>query len=263
MLQNAKALEHYDLIARDGSIGNITDLYFDDQSWSVRYFVVDTGKWLPGRKVLLSPAAVIALDGAARAILVELTQDQVRNSPGIDMAEPVSRQQEKALHEHYGWPPYWGAGVPGLGGYPTPLSVGAIAPVAPPRTTEPLTTPASRRASEHDQGDPHLRSTREARGYGIAAADGKIGHLEDFLIHGQSWRIHYIVVDTRNWLPGRKVVVATAWISRLSWNEQAVFVDLTRNAIKQGPEYDHTRELSREYVDRLHEYYQKPHDGAW
>lgn len=260
MLRTTKSLERHEIVARDGNIGHVADFYFDDQAWTIRYLVVDTGKWLTGRQVLLSPSVVTRHDHDQRQIHVDLTQDQVRHSPGAETDRPVSRQHEVALQAYYGWPAYWGTGAFGAGAYPAPLGAGIITPVEAPDPVGPLAGAAER---EEPSGDPHLRSTHEARGYSIAASDGRIGHLEDFLIHLGSWKIRYCVVDTRNWLPGREVLLATSWITRVSWTEQSVHVDLTREAIKAGPELDRSKPLTREYVDRLHEHYRRPYDDAW
>src|SRR5436305_1256813 len=77
-------------------------------------------------------------------------------------------------------------------------------------------------------GDPHLRSTREVTGYRISAADGDLGHVDDLLMDDESWAIRYLVVDTRNWWPGKKVLLPPPWIQRVSWIDQEVEVNLTR-----------------------------------
>src|SRR5688572_14268005 len=105
MLHSAKQIEGYAIRARDGDIGTVRDFYFDDEHWHVRYFVVDTRAWLTGRKVLISPESARGQIWADRVIPVSLTQEQVRASPSIDIAKPVSRQHEMELRHHYGWPP--------------------------------------------------------------------------------------------------------------------------------------------------------------
>src|SRR6266508_5022629 len=89
--------------ATDGDIGSVQDLYFDDHSWTVRYLVVDTGTWLPGRQVLISPFAFRAISGASR-LQTTLTKDQIENSPSIDTDRPVNRQREIEDSRYYGYP---------------------------------------------------------------------------------------------------------------------------------------------------------------
>ncbi len=109
-----------------------------------------------------------------------------------------------------------------------------------------------------ERGDPHLRSTKEVEGYYIRATDGEIGHVEDFVVDDEEWAIRYVVVDTRNWLPGRKVLVSPRWISHLSWPQKEVYVDLTRDETKSAPEWDPDAPLDRQYEMRLHEHYGRP-----
>jgi uncharacterized protein YrrD len=261
MLCTTKSLEGYALHARDGDIGHVKDVYFDDQHWHVRYFVVDTGRWL-ARQVLISPEAVSGPLKAMRVIPVNLTQEQVRRSPGIDTAKPVSRQHEADLRHHYGWPPYWGVVLPEA----------ALAPVAPLDWFEPQSgaghpsseTRGAGTTAHHDAGDdPHLRSASEVIGYHLQAIDGAIGHVADLLVDFDSWQIRYLVIDTRNWWPGKKVILAPSWIRDVSWPESKVLVDLTRATIKGSPPYDPERAVTAGYASELHDYYGRPRYPDW
>src|ERR1017187_9119041 len=98
MLQNITQLIGHKLAASDGEIGHVKDFYFDDQSWAVRYLVADTGSWMPGRLVLISPHALGAFYQGGRVLLVNLTRQQIENSPLIESHKPVSRQYEEAYH---------------------------------------------------------------------------------------------------------------------------------------------------------------------
>ena len=232
MLHSSGELQHYAVLATDGEIGTADDLYFDDQRWTVRYLVINTGDWLSGQRVLLSPLAVVAASREERDLRVALTRAQVEGSPPIDTHRPVSRQHERELAGYYGWPLYWGgAGMWGAYAYPQQLLAGQAALEAEAR--------AHRRDVDGDgeRDDPHLRSAREVIGYGIRALDGELGHVEDVLVDDEDWAIRYLVVDTRDWLPGRKVLVTPQWITAVSWEARAVAVDLTRDTIERGPAF--------------------------
>ena len=97
MLQSTKHILGYHIEAKDGSIGKVHDFFFDDRQWMIRYAVVDTARWLPGRKVLLSPEACYEADGAAQVMRVDLTRDQIKGSPDISADRPVSIQEEEKL----------------------------------------------------------------------------------------------------------------------------------------------------------------------
>ena len=267
MLHSAKSLEKTEIRGTDDIIGRIDDVLFDDRFWHVRYFVVDTGVWLSGRRVLISPLAIRAESSTDLSRLVaQLTQEQVRRSPSFDDKAPPTREQEATLHAHYQWPPYWAGAVPLSGDVlPDPVASPATANAGAADENRGEAPAAERRDAPTDAvdrlaNDPHLRSAREVRGHRIAATDGEIGHVEDFLVDARTWQIRYLVVDTRNWWPGRKVVIAPMWLNRVSWTEKKVFVDLTRDAIKASPEYNEARTFTRDYADQLHRHYHRePH----
>jgi sporulation protein YlmC with PRC-barrel domain len=247
MLRSCNQLLGYAIHASDGEIGSLHDLYFDDQSTAIRYLVVDTGNWLPGRRVLLAPAAIGGVDADREEIITGLTRQQVEDSPGTEADQPVSRQHEMALHTHYGWEPYW-AMAP-LAGTLAPYWGAPIRP-APSGSEQRVAEEMTARARE--QADPHLRSASEVEGYHVAATDGEIGHVEDLLIDDRDWTVNLIGIDTRNWLPGRKVVISPGWLRGIDWPNRQIEVDLTRDQIKESPEYDPSRAIDERYLEQLH-----------
>jgi PRC-barrel domain len=178
MLRSMKDLNGFTIGATDGDIGQVETWYFDDASFTVRHLVVDTSRWLVGRKVLISPRVLRDIDWEAR-----------------------------------------------------------------------------------EGGDPHLRSSAIVIGYHIAATDGEIGHVEDFLVDEATWAIRYMVVDTRNWWSGTKVLVSPGWVARVDWDASKVEVNMTREQIKNSPEYDPSGPVQRDYEARLHDHYGRP--GYW
>ena len=247
MRRSLNDLIGYTIRANDGDIGTVSEFYFDDNGWTIRYLVVDTGGWLSGRKVLISPIALAKPDWESRTFPVKLTKEQVLNSPSIDTDKPVSRQHETELHGYYGWPIYWGSG-PVFGGV-------QASPLMMMETVKEDEAPP-----EEPESDTHLRSTSQVTGNHIEATDGEIGHVEDFIVDEETWAIRYLLVDTRNWLPGRRVLVSPRWIKRVSWAESRVFVDLTRDAIKNSPEFDPRKPVTFDYEGKLHDYYGWPMD---
>lgn len=233
MLRNARDFRNYTLRAEDGPIGTVQEFYFDDLYWTVRYMVVDTGGWLHRRQVLISPEALGTPEWDEQVLPLRLTREQVKHSPDIDYAKPVSRQHESELRAHYGWPAYWGSMY-------EPLP--AAAPPAP----------------EEPPPDSHLRSTTEILGDRLEATDGEIGHVADVLIEDESWTIHYLVIDTRNWWPGRKVVISPWWVTSIDWAQSKIRVEMTRALIKDSPAYDPLRSPDFHYADKLHDHYGKP-----
>jgi uncharacterized protein YrrD len=241
MLRSAKELFGYKLIANDGKIGSVRDLIFDERSSTIRYIVADTGGWLTGRRVLLSPASFGTPDWREQAIPVSLTKEQIEGSPEIDEDQTVSRQNEVELGRYYGWPAYWAA-APEAGGY-----IAAPLPESLPGEAQGQSKPES-----------HLRSMREVMGYHIQAVDGEIGHVDDFVFQDETWINRYMVVDTRNWLPGRKVLVSPLWIQEIDWQDRKVHVNMMQESIRQAPEFDATEPVNRDYEVRLFDYYGRP-----
>ena len=217
------------IVARDGRIGSVEDAYFDEREWAVRYLVVDTGNWLPGRQVLISPRQVPP-QPKQDGIRVDLTREQVEHAPGIEEHQPVSRILEEAHARYYGYPYYW-AGPYLWGPAPMPLAAGAVWAERPPDTqTQELRAMAEQRAR-----DSHLRSGAEVVGYAIHAQDGELGHVEDFVVDEHTWAISGMVVDTRNWLPGGKVMVPPSTIADIDWDRREVSVRMSREALRSAP----------------------------
>jgi uncharacterized protein YrrD len=244
MLRSMKALLDYNLLATDGKIGAVDDFLFDDESWTVRYLVANSGGWLKGRLVLLSTAALNQPDWQSHLFPVDLTRQQIEDSPSILSDAPVARQKELELARHYNWPVYWA--IDGFGGF-------GAAPILSP--IEP--TPALAQ-DMHEEGNPHLRSVREVRGYRVHAKDADAGHIDDLIVDDDDWVIRYAVVDTRNWLPGRKVLIGCDWIEEVSWTDARVVVGHSREEIRNCPEYDPSAPVNREYEEVLHDYYGRP-----
>jgi len=244
MLRSLKDLERYSVRATDGNIGTVSNFLVDDERWAVRYLVVDTE---PGRQVLISPISFREVDWGTHHFDVALTMDKVKKSPDVDVSKPVSRQHELAYSRYYAYPYYWGSmGAWGMGAYPGTLAASAWR-VPPPDL------------AERSPGDVHLRSVNEIRGYHIQGTDEKVGHVDDFIVDDETWEIRYLVVDTRNWWPGKKVLLAPGWASRVSWLERMIHVDVSRQFIKSCPEWDTTPAgINRQYERGLYDYYTRP-----
>jgi len=242
MLIRSSLLKGFAIQATDGGLGTVDQLYFDDESWAVRYLTVATGGWLEGRQVLVSPISVTRLHPQARRLDVALTRRQVRESPEISTHMPVSRQHEADYSSYYGYPSYWdGPELWGPSYFPSELTPQPSSSTAAP----PDSTPQ----------DSHLRCTGSVSGYSLAATDGAIGHVQDFLIDSEVWAIRYIEIATRNWWPGKKVLLSPAWILGVSWAHSNVTIGLARHTIQAAPAYLEAEPVTRAYEDLLHQHY--------
>lgn len=245
MLTNSKTLTKYRLNGLDGEVGSIEEFFFDDKFWTVRYLVANAGSWFNRKQVLISPYFLVLVDHKLEFINVNLTRDEIKNSPPVESDKPVSRQFEDVYYDYYGAPAYYGG----------PFVWGPLSSITHDRDAW-----KTMKAGEKSW-DSNLRSSKDVKGHNIHASDGDIGHVDDFIIDDESWSIRYMVIDTKNWLPGKKVLISPQWIDRISWEESKVFVDLTREAIRNAPEYDGDMIITREYERKLYDYYKR--QGYW
>jgi uncharacterized protein YrrD len=260
-----KDLEGYTIGAVDGVIGHVKDFYFDDESWVIRYLVVQTGQWLLHRRVLISPIAINQPNWSEQSFPTAITQEQVKNSPSIDTDKPVSRQHEKEYLGYYEYPHYWvGGSLWGWGANPEMmLGAGRIE----------RTAAESSRADEEKLGvdadansaglphDAHLRSGNEISSYSVHAEDGDIGHVQGILVDEKSWAIRYLIVNTSNWWLGHQVLIAPQWIVGVSWGDRKVSVSLSRDAVKGSPPYAPGSRMGRDEEARIYDHYRRP--GYW
>lgn len=239
MLSKVKDLKGFKLKSLDGEIGEVNEFYFDDHYWILRYLVADTGNWLTGRQVLIAPYALIGIDKINKNVSIDLSKNQIEHSPILSFQTPVSKQFEEQYYNYYGWPVYWGGAS--AWGYAEFLSRDSEAWVKENQIKK--------------SWDPHLRSTNAVTGYHLHAIDGEIGHVEDFIIDDDTWEIRYLIVSTQNWWPGKLVLIDPKWISRVSWAESMVYINLTRQAIQISPAYTALSLLTRDYESLLYKHY--------
>jgi len=176
MLRTVKAMKGFSIGAKDGDIGETVDFIFDDKAWTIRYVVVDTGKWLSGRRVLISPIVVGPADWENKRIPVLLNQEQVKNSPDISLNEELSQQDEIKYYDHFGWPYYWmGDDIWGPASVPTELALEGI---------------ERQKVLTESINQSHLRSAQEVIDYSIkstgTATSAGSATLSPMIRNGQS-----------------------------------------------------------------------------
>lgn len=241
MLIPVKTLKGYKLDSIDGEIGKAKEVYFDDLHWGARYLVADTGNWLTGVQVLISPYALGSVDKLKERITVNLTKNQIEKSPSLSSNKPVSRQFEAEYYGYYGWPTYWN------GSYMWGYYPGIV------RDRKDWIPESHQKQTM----DSHLRSTSAVSGYHVQAKDGEVGHVVDFIIDDEVWAIRYLIIDTTNWFGGKKVLISPKWIDHISWNDSKVFINLSIEEIKESPDYSEEVLLTRDYEAQLHNFYKQ------
>lgn len=238
MLRTLNHLVGHRISAKDGDIGHADDFLFDDQEWTIRYLVVDTGNWLPGRKVLLTPDSFSTPEWGAKTISTNLTKQQIESSPPLTESEPVSRELKNRIAEETPWTPYLSMSMAG----------GAVQ----------LAVPKEEARTAEDATANTLRSVSEVMGYEVSASDGEVGVVVDFIGEETDWKVRYFVVDTGSWLPGRKVLLSPSWISEIQWADRKVTTDLNQEVIEASPTFDPYAPVNREYELRLFDFYGRP-----
>lgn len=230
------------MAAKDGEIGKCKDALFDDDKWTVRYLDIDTGNWLPGRRVLISPISLKEPHWQSKTIPTQLTVEDIENSPSLDSDAPVSKRWESVYYSYFNWPHY--ASGPYLWGYGTY-----------PRE---LFKAKYRKETEQSIRDTHLRSCQEVIGYRIHAKDREFGAVEDFIVDTESWTIRYLVIDTVHWIPSKSTLVSPEWVLGVSWTDNTIDVNVTEEQIKEAPRYDETEAVNKQTETRLYDYYGRP-----
>lgn len=247
LLRSLKDLEGYTVSATNGDVGKVKNFLLDDEHWTVRYLVVDTKSFMDGRDLLITPISFGQTEWSTSRFNVNLTMEKIQHCPSADTDKPVSRQHEEDYARYYGYPTYWGnSGLWGMGAYPSLLN-----------GIEPETTVT--KDLERAFYDMHLRSAQEVRGYHVEGTDQAIGHIEDFIVDDETWEIRYLVIDTSNWwFGGKKVLVAPHWASQISWEEKKVYVEMSRESVKNSPEWNPSEPINRDYETHLYDYFRRP-----
>lgn len=210
MLRSLEDVIDASVMATDGEIGKVRNFLFDDQSWAIRYLVVNVRSWLSRKDVVISVSAIDQPDWNAQAFRTQLTKEQVRQSPDVDSTKPVSRQQEIAMREAFGWPAYW----------------------ENPNVEFPSAqAPAGRKFPVKSPDDPHLRSAENVKGYQVWAKDGEMGLLENFIVDEASWHIGYLDLKAGDWLHRRSVLVPTRWVESIDWASHRVNLQPVREQL--------------------------------
>jgi sporulation protein YlmC with PRC-barrel domain len=234
MLARISKLRHYSIRATDGHIGEVVNVFFDDDTWTVRYFVIGTGDWLRRRRVLISPIAVKSVDDRARAVTMELTRKQIAESPRVETDMPLSRQMELKYRDYFSWPLYWtdtylrayGAGI---GGRRPRIVVNNTR-----ATREVRREPLLRRSSN---GDPHLRSARKVIGYTVIGSDLPAGRLEDLIVDSEGWPIRSLVVHADAAPHGTKVLLDPRLVVDINWPMSSIHLRASRREVAALPPY--------------------------
>jgi len=250
-LHTFKKLDGIQVQTGDAAVGKVKDIFFDDKTWAIRYFVVDTGNWLARNRVLVSPIFLEPFSWDAKNVPVRLSLEQLEKCPPIESDKPISRQYESSYFAYYNISPYWhGSGLWGAYHYPHELRRHQY-PVESQQVNL-QSTPSTK------QGDPHLRSAKEIKGYGINAMDGEFGRVHDFIFDTETFTIRYFVIKTIDFFTSRKALVSPRWVSSIDWVQQRIDLSFRMDTIKSAPVYEADEPPSRQLEMETHRHYGQP-----
>ena len=244
---NAKKLFDLKVQASDGELGKVNDALIDERSWMLRYLVAETGGWLFGRKVLISPVAFSEPDASGGLLPVHMTKDEVKDSPEITVDPPLSRDQETRYHDHYRWPYYWGGGgIPGGGlGY---IGVAPEAAFVGDTSVGPDISPLPA-----EDRDPSLRSAKTLIGYDLAIGQDKVAKIEDVVLDTERWSVAW-VVGTLNEGDGQRLLLPVE-IVQLQDVDQPVLLDTRQESLSSAPRYDESVEDDAAFYESVSKHY--------
>jgi len=260
MLFAVSGLEGCPVKASDGDIGAVRDFLFDDETWKIRWMAIDADHWLPGRKVLIHPSAIAPLTlppkpalpmvspGQTLELTVNLTKAEIEAGPQAREEDPVNKDMESLLYDYYGWDPYWGA-----------THFGAV---ALPNAEARIVGDAARRDADAQippvDGADRLHSVASVNGYRVHASDGDIGHVENLLADDSNWEIRYLIIATRNWLPGKVVQLSPYAVKDIDWFEHHINVRVTRDQVRSAPAWDPLAMVDQVREEQFHRHFGWP-----
>ena len=234
MLRQIEALKGYTVNGTDGEIGNVNDILFDSSHWTVRHLVVDTGGLIGDHRHLISPYAVTNIDADDKRIDLDLTEQRVKDAPGIDADLPVSRQLEAQYYDYYAWPYYWTG--------PYSWGTGWVPKLSPNHAVDNVQQDLN--AHLEAEQDDFLHSFKVVNGYSVEASDGAMGDVEDMLMDDESWAIRFIVVDTNKVLPSKDVLVSPRAVRDINFRKSTLTLELTKDELKNMPSFESIKDAS-------------------
>jgi hypothetical protein len=243
MLRNINDYMECTLEATDGLVGKVSDAYFDEEAWVVRYLAVDTAS-LPKKRCILMPAKVAGTPRWLEHVLpVSLSREQIASAP--EMHSPVSRQHAFDCLEYFAE----------LGFADSTLKHRRS------RTLE-LANEGAGGSHFHDEEDPHLHSVHDLVSYHLCAIDGDIGQVSGLLIDPMSWAIRFMIVRTSHWWVGHDILISPEWIDEVLWGEASVVVALTRAAVRSSPPFDEAGKVYDLDGERSYEHHDLTGQGS-
>lgn len=244
-------LKNYTIQASDGDIGSVSEFYFDEEHFYLRYLVVNTENFLFRNLVLVSPISFTNINFEEKIIKLKITKKELEDSPGLDSVDVISRKYEKDYNNHFAWPYYWSAenSASAIGPYGMPWGYYNQLGRAPRRTGE-VNSDLVRNTD-----DSNLRSSREVRSYSVKGiGNEEFGHIQGFILDPNTLALKFVIIDTIHFLPSKHVLLRPEWIEEISWESKTVEFSFSKELIKSAPSYKRG-ELDEELIRKTDEHF--------
>jgi sporulation protein YlmC with PRC-barrel domain len=238
MLRGTSELFGLDLIATDGEVGDVEDLYIDSVDGQVRYLLADTGTWLVEHEIILAAECISEVDFEDKKIHVELTKEQIESSPKRQSGQPISRQHEQDLAAHYGWMPYWDPMAVNLGqGVNLPGDTRGRFRRRPDQAPAggPAEDSRTREAHRQRQGEM-LYSARKLLKAKLEGADQKLGRVEELYIDDENLQAALLAIETGGWLSQQRRLLPMECIETWDPVDGKLLVGVNSKTLEQAPQ---------------------------
>jgi hypothetical protein len=245
MLLKTAKLTEYRIELSSEIRGSIFEMYFDDLFWNIQYLLMTSENMEKDKIAIISHLALGKPDDKSKTI--PIVGKQGRNE-GKEKSTVLKTKEEAESID-----PIQIIELPEE--YSTIISRNKKA------TKDLIITILKDKNAIYLPSTNHLRSHNEVLGYNIQAKDGDlIGHVDNFILEGNTWKLRYLIVDTRNWLTGgKKILLSPAWIEKINWSSNLVAIDLSKSSIIESPSYDPNKPLDNRFEMKLYKYYGRHH----
>ncbi len=247
MLLKTTELKEYIIELFDDIRGTIFEMYFNDLYWNIEYLLVTSDNLEKGKIVLISQLAFGSPENKTRMIPISAN------------AGSIKRKEESTVHKNN----EVSKSIDPIQFIELPEKSLSVTSKSEGETKDLIITLLKDKKSLYFPSAKHLRSHNEVLGYNIQVKDGDlIGHVDNFIVEGNTWQLKYLLVDTCNWLTaGKKILLSPAWIERINWSGNLVSIDLSRDSILKSPTYDPSKPLDDRLEMQLYKYYSQYHNS--
>jgi hypothetical protein len=245
MLMKTAILKEYMVELSNEIRGAIFEMFFDDLFWNIQYLLLTSEDLEKDKIAIISHLALGSPDDKSKTIPI----DSKQGSREVKEKSTVLKAKKAA------------ESIDPIQIIELPEKFSTTNSINKKETKDHIITILKNENANYLPTANHLRGHNEVLGYNIKAKDGDlIGHVDNFILECDTWKLRYLIVDTRNWLAeGKKILLSPAWIEKINWSGNLVAVDLNKDSIIKSPTYDPDKPLDNHFEIQLYKYYGRHH----